>query len=212
MTRTVAYYYSHVSPWTLLGHDRLKALAERTGVQLAYHPITVSEIFPKTGGVPLAKRPPERRAYRMQELKRWSKHLDIPIQFEPTFFPADDRPSQAFALAAMEAGADVHALSGALMRAVWQQDRDIADWDTLAAIGLQQGLDGPGLVAAAQSPAMAERALAECEAALAAGCFGVPWYSLEGEGLREGFWGQDRLDLLEETIRPDLSEAFQKAQ
>lgn len=197
MSKTIDYFYSHVSPWTLLGHDRLTALAERTGAVIVHHPVTVSEIFPKTGGLPLAKRPPERRAYRMLELRRWSNHLGIPLNLEPRFFPADDRPSQAFALAAMNAGADVHALSGALLRAVWQQERDIADWDTLAAIGLKQGLDGPALVADAQSEAIARRAQAECDAALAAGCFGVPWYSVGGEG----FWGQDRLDLLEASLR-----------
>jgi 2-hydroxychromene-2-carboxylate isomerase len=197
MSKTIDYFYSHVSPWTLLGHDRLRDVAGRTGARIVHHPITVSEIFPKTGGVPLAKRPPERRAYRMQELRRWSKHLDIPLTLEPAFFPADDRPSQAFAVASMEAGADVHELSGAILRAIWQQERDVADWDTLAAIGLKAGLDGPALVANAQSEAIAARAQAECEAALGAGCFGVPWYSVDGEG----FWGQDRLELLEDKLR-----------
>ncbi|MDW3206708.1 MAG: 2-hydroxychromene-2-carboxylate isomerase [Alphaproteobacteria bacterium] len=196
MTRTIDYFYSHVSPWTFLGHRRLMDIAAKHGATIAYRPITVAEIFPKTGGLPLAKRPPERRAYRMVELKRWSRHLGVPINFEPKFFPADDRPALYLAHAAREAGADVGELSHAILKGVWQDERNVADWDELKAIATDLGLDGAGLVEQAQSEKIQAAATAECEAALAAGCFGVPWYSLDGEG----FWGQDRLELLDATL------------
>jgi 2-hydroxychromene-2-carboxylate isomerase len=196
MTQAIEYFYSHVSPWSFFGHPQLLALAHRKGVTINFHPVTVAEIFPKTGGLPLAKRPPERRAYRMIELKRWSRHLNMPINFEPKFFPADDRPSLAFSLAAAQQGADLATVSYAVMKAVWQEERDIADWQTLAAIGTELGLDGAALVAEAQTDAMKAKGIAESELALQAGCFGVPWYSYKGEG----FWGQDRLALLEEAL------------
>lgn len=196
MTRTIDYFYSHVSPWTFLGHRRLIDIAARHGATIAFRPITVAEIFPKTGGLPLAKRPPERRAYRMVELKRWSKHLGVAINFEPKFFPADDRPALYLAHAARAAGVDLADLSYAILKGVWQDERNIADWDELKTIADGLGLDGAALVDQAQTEEIQAAALAECEAALAAGCFGVPWYSLDGEG----FWGQDRLDLLEATL------------
>ncbi|MDF1747706.1 MAG: 2-hydroxychromene-2-carboxylate isomerase [Alphaproteobacteria bacterium] len=196
MTRVIDYFYSHVSPWSFFGHPRLLSIAHRKDVSINFHPITVAEVFPKTGGLPLAKRAPERRAYRMVELKRWSKHLNMPINFEPKYFPVDDRPSLAFALAAAQSGADLGSLSFALMKAVWQDERDISDWSTLAAIGTESGLDGAALVAEAQTDAISAKGLAESELAVQAGCFGVPWYSYKGEG----FWGQDRLPLLEEAL------------
>ncbi len=196
MTKTIDYFYSHVSPWTFLGHRRLIDIAARHGAIIAFRPITVAEIFPKTGGLPLAKRPPERRAYRMVELKRWSKHLGVAINFEPKFFPADDRPALYLTHAAQAAGVDLAELSYAILKGVWQDERNVADWDELKAIADGLGLDGAALVDQAQTEETQTAALAECEAALAAGCFGVPWYSLDGEG----FWGQDRLDLLEATL------------
>lgn len=196
MTKTIDYFYSHVSPWTFLGHRRLIDIAARHGAAIAFRPITVAEVFPKTGGLPLAKRPPERRAYRMVELKRWSKHLGVAINFEPKFFPADDRPALYLTHAARTAGVDLADLSYAILKGVWQDERNVADWDELKAIADGLGLDGAALVDQAQTEEVQTVALAECEAALAAGCFGVPWYSLDGEG----FWGQDRLDLLEATL------------
>ncbi|MBO6837739.1 MAG: 2-hydroxychromene-2-carboxylate isomerase [Alphaproteobacteria bacterium] len=196
MIRTIDYFYSHVSPWTFLGHRRLIDIAARHGATIAFRPITVAEIFPKTGGLPLAKRPPERRAYRMVELKRWSKHLGVAINFEPKFFPADDRPALNLTHAAQAAGVDLADLSYAILKGVWQDERNVADWDELKTIADGLGLDGAALIDQAQTEEIQAAALAECEAALAAGCFGVPWYSLDGEG----FWGQDRLDLLEVTL------------
>jgi len=201
MPQASDYFYSHVSPWAFFGHPRFLSLAQRRGVLINFHPITVAEVFPKTGGLPLAKRPPERRAYRMVELKRWSKYLDMPINFEPKFFPVNDRPSLQFSLAAAQAGADLGSLSYALMKAVWQQDRDVSDWSTLAEIGTEAGLNGDALVAEAQTDAIKAKGVAESELALQAGCFGVPWYSYKGEG----FWGQDRLEVLEHALEHHAS-------
>lgn len=196
MSHEITYFYSHVSPWSFLGHARLREIAKAAGATILYRPVSVAGIFPKTGGIPLPKRAPERRAYRMLELKRWSKHLGITINFEPGHFPTDDRPAQALALAAQEAGASIADLSHAIMRACWVEERDAGDWETLSAIADAQGLDGAALVARARSDEITAKGEAACDAAVRAGCFGLPWYDLDGEG----FWGQDRLDLLEATL------------
>jgi len=196
MPGTIDYYYSHVSPYSFLGHHGVKAVAERTGATLNYLPVSVMEIFPKTGGVPVDKRPPERRAYRMVEMKRWSAFLETPMNFEPKHFPVPDKPAMQLVLAAAKSGADIHDLSYAIMRGTWQEERNISDWDTLKDIADAAGMDGGALVEAAQSDEMVAAGQANCDQALKAGCFGVPWYVVDGEG----FWGQDRLDMLERKL------------
>lgn len=196
MSKIIEYYYSHVSPFSFLGHQGLLSIAERTGATIAYHPISVMEIFPKTGGVPVAKRAPERRAYRMVELKRWSKHLGIEMNFEPKNFPMDDRPAQKFALAAADLGADLGVLSYEILKGVWQEEKIVADLDVLTAIADSIGLDGAAIASAAGSDAIAAKAEATHQKALTVGVFGMPWFVFNGES----FWGQDRLDLLEIAI------------
>lgn len=196
MAPRITYYYTHVSPWSYLGHARLGEVAARHGADIDYVPITLGAIFPRTGGLPLAKRAPARQAYRMAELKRWPQRLGLPLNVEPKHFPTDDRPAARLALSAKARGHDIAGLSLALMQACWVEERDIADPAKLREVAEACGLDGAALLAEADTPEAQARLDEACRAALLAGCFGAPWYQL-GE---EPFWGQDRLALLEEAL------------
>ncbi|MCE8033694.1 MAG: 2-hydroxychromene-2-carboxylate isomerase [Halomonas sp.] len=196
MSHTITYYYSLVSPWTYLGHARLGEIATHHGATIDYVPVTVSAVFPRTGGLPLPKRAPERQAYRLIELKRWPQLLGIPLNVEPKHFPTDDRPAARMALSAKAQGHGIAGLSLAILRACWAEERDIADLATLREIADACGLDGQALLDESETQAGQERLDDACEQAVAAGCFGVPWYEVAGEP----FWGQDRLELVEKKL------------
>ncbi|MCE8017691.1 2-hydroxychromene-2-carboxylate isomerase [Halomonas sp. MCCC 1A17488] len=200
MPKRISYYFSPVSPWSYLGHARLGEIAARQGATIDYVPVTVSAVFPRTGGLPLPKRAPERQAYRLVELRRWPRLLGIPLNVEPKYFPADDRPAARLALTAKARGHDIAALSLAVLRACWAEERDIADLDTLEAIADACGLDGRALLEESETEPGQQRLDEACEQAIAAGCFGVPWYDVEGEP----FWGQDRLELVEKKLTGEL--------
>ena len=74
---------------------------------MAYRPVNYGTIFPASGGLPLAKRAPQRQAYRLVELRRWADHLGIPLNPTPTTFPQSDELAALTVIAAEEAGADV---------------------------------------------------------------------------------------------------------
>ena len=199
MSKTIDYYYSQISPWTYLGHDRLRALAEKYGATVNYRPVNHGEVFPRTGGLPLPKRSPERRAYRLQELARWRDHLGIPLNIEPKHFPVAEWPAAGMVVAAGRAGADAGALSGAFFRAVWVEERDISDADTLAAIATECGFDGAALLAEGSSDEVRALYDAQTEEAIARGVFGAPTY-FHGD---QQYWGQDRLEFLERALAKD---------
>jgi len=191
MAKHIDYYFATISPWAFLGHDRLVALARQHGATVGVKPVNFGEVFPASGGLPLAKRAPQRQAYRLVELKRWSEFLGVPLNLQPKYFPADGTLSSHWVLAADEQGSDKSlALTGAIGRALWMQDRDIADAATLASLAQSVELDADAL--AARAPAMAERYAALTQEAIARGVFGAPTYVYQDEL----FWGQDRLDFL----------------
>jgi len=191
MTKHIDYYFATVSPWAFLGHDRFVALAKEHGATVGVKPVNFGEVFPASGGLPLAKRAPQRQAYRLVELRRWSEFLGVPMNLQPRYFPADGTLSSLWVLAADEQGSDKSlALAGAIGRALWTQDRDIADAATLASLAQSAELDADAL--AGRAPAMAERYAALTQEAIAHGVFGAPTY-VYGDEL---FWGQDRLDFL----------------
>jgi 2-hydroxychromene-2-carboxylate isomerase len=150
-------------------------------------------VWSVSGGLPLKQRAKQRQAYRHQELRRWREFLQVPCNLEPAHHPVADRRACYLVIAAMHQGLDWSALSHALLRAVWVEERDIADHATLVAIADQNGMDGKALLAATHDEAVAAEYQANTDEAIGRGVFGAPTYVYEGEL----FWGQDRLQMLE---------------
>ena len=194
MSKTVDYYHFLISPWSYLAIDRFNSLKERTGITVNYLPIDVGSTFGNMGGLPPAKRHPSRQRFRMDELKRWSSHLEVPMNLTPAFFPADQSTAAAMVYAA--AGTDAGKLSDAVLTAVWRDEKNIADTDTLVAIANDCGLDGKALLDAASSELGKQKLMDVTAVAHEKEVFGSPTYSVDGEL----FWGQDRLDFLERAL------------
>lgn len=199
MAKIVEYFIAPQSPWTYLGHQRFIAIVNRHHAQVALKPADMVKVFAASGGVPVAQRPAQRQAYRLAELARWSKFLEIPLNLHPAFFPVAGDPGAKLIIAALhQNGTDAAmALLGALGRACWAEEKNIADTDTLVATATAVGLDGDELLKYASSQAAADELHRNTEEAIAAQAFGVPWYRVDGEG----FWGQDRLDFVERALQ-----------
>jgi 2-hydroxychromene-2-carboxylate isomerase len=198
MTKTIDYYFSPMSPWTYLGHERFAALARKYGAAIDVKPVDFGKIFPASGGLPLAKRAPQRQRYRLVELARWREALGLPLTLQPKYFPYDTTLASLLVIAAKqrEGQGSAMQLAGALLRATWVEERDMGDESQLAAVAAEQGLDAPALLALARSaPTAAEYARLTREA-IDRDVFGAPTYVLDGEL----FWGQDRLELLERKL------------
>ncbi|HSU23153.1 MAG TPA: DsbA family protein, partial [Variovorax sp.] len=108
MTRTtVDYYFTPQSPWTYLGHARFADIARRAGAEVRVRPVDLGAVFPVSGGLPLGKRAPQRQAYRLVEMARFSRHLDLPINPQPKFFPvAGDDASRLIIAADLHDGTE----------------------------------------------------------------------------------------------------------
>ena len=82
----IDYFFTPMSPWVYLAGDRLERVAERQGAAVRYVPLDAPALFPRTGGQVLAERHESRKAYRLQELARWSKRLGMKLDLQPFFF------------------------------------------------------------------------------------------------------------------------------
>jgi 2-hydroxychromene-2-carboxylate isomerase len=197
MTKVVDYYFTPVSPWSYLGHERLRVVASRHGASINVKPIDLGEVFPVSGGLPLAKRAPQRQAYRLVELARWRDYLGLPINTQPRFAGASPELASRWIIAATQDGsAAALDLAGAVFRARWSEERDIADEATLAEIAQQLGQDATRLQARAAAPSTAELYAGFTHEAIDRQVFGAPTYIYRDEP----FWGQDRLDFLDRAL------------
>jgi 2-hydroxychromene-2-carboxylate isomerase len=197
MDKTIDYYFTPVSPFTYLGHGRFVAMAAKYGASVAVKPVDYGRIFPASGGLPLKQRAPQRQAYRLVELRRWSSRLGMPLNLQPKFFPVSGELASKWILAAEERGTDeALKLAGACLHAVWAEERNVADAETLGAIAREQGLDASALAARAASADIAERYDALTQEAIERQVFGAPTFIYRDEP----FWGQDRLDFLDRAL------------
>lgn len=198
MQKSIEYFFTPVSPFTYMGHQRFVALASRHGAAIEVKPVDLGRVFPVSGGLPLKQRAPQRQAYRLVELSRWSKHLGLPLNLQPRHFPVPPELASRWILAAqsMQGAAGALTLAGAMMRAVWAEERNIADADTLTAIASEQGFEAKTLAERAAAADIGERYDALTQEAIDRQVFGAPTYIYRDEP----FWGQDRLDFLDRAL------------
>jgi 2-hydroxychromene-2-carboxylate isomerase len=198
MSKVVDYFMTPVSPFTYFGHDRLREICARQGAQIHLRVVDLGKVFPASGGLALKDRAPQRRAYRMTELKRWRDYLGIPLNTEPKFFPVAAEPPATAVLAVLERHGTDQALdvAGDFLRAIWAEERNLADAETLAELLGKRGLDAASLLAHARSAEVAARYIQHSQEAIARGVFGSPTYVYQDEL----FWGQDRLDFIERAL------------
>lgn len=198
MSHSVDYYFAPQSPWAYLGHQRFQSILKKSGASVRVMPIDLGgKVFPISGGLPLGQRAPQRQAYRLTELARFSKWLGAPLHLKPTFFPVSGDDAAKLIIAVdMAVGADAAMnISGAILSAVWSQPRNIADEKTLFELLHEQHLPAACLEQS-YSQAVHERYESYTRMAIDAGVFGAPSYVLAGEI----FWGQDRLDFVERAL------------
>ena len=197
MSDVLDYYVSPTSPFVYLGHDAFCALVRDRGTPVAVKPIDLTRVFPVSGGLPLKQRAPQRQAYRLVELKRWSAHRRVPLNLHPKHFPVSSDLAACWVLAAAQTSMDeALRLLGEIGRAVWAEERDAADGATLQAIAASLGLPGERLAERAAATDTRVHYSTLTQEAIDRGVFGVPTYVVRGEM----FWGQDRLDFLARAL------------
>lgn len=194
--RTLSYYFSLQSPWSYLGHDALMRLVSRHGLRVAWKPLNLLALFPESGGLPLAKRHPLRVAYRTVELQRWRDLRQVPLNVRPAYWPVDIARADRIVVTLAGSGSDPDPFVRLALAALWAEDRNLADGTVLAHLLASAGLNAGEVLARADSAATLATYGDNLREALSSGVFGAPTYLLDGEP----FWGQDRIELLEEAL------------
>ena len=196
MSRTIAYYFTIVSPWAYIGHDLFTRIARKHDATIEYRPVNLGEVFPQSGGLPLARRHPLRVAYRTMELKRWREQRKLDFALKPKGWPFDPTLADCVALALLARGGDPNVYLSNAFRAVFEKEINLGEAANVASVLSETGHHADVLIADAQSQPIRDAYAANNKAALEAGVFGSPSYVLSGEV----FWGQDRIELLDDAL------------
>jgi 2-hydroxychromene-2-carboxylate isomerase len=197
MPRQIDYYFSLQSPWAYIGHNLFREVAKTYGLKVNHKPVVLVDLFSETGGLPLIKRHPVRQRYRLVELQRWRDKRGLNFHLQPRNWPFDGRLADGIVIAAIEAGLDPDPFLRRAFAAIWEDQLNLADPETLVKLADQSRLPGKQLAERSVSDEISAVYEQNRQDALAADVFGSPAYVLDGEV----FWGQDRIELLADALK-----------
>ena len=194
----IEYFYSAHSSFAYLGSARFMEIAAAAGRPIAHRPVDLGLVVEATGPGWNGDRTPSRRAYFFgRDKQHWGEYRSVPIMDRrPAHHDNDMTLANCMVIAGVRQNINVDALAHAMLEAHWRDDADLADAQTLAAIGVSAGLDPAPLLDAALTPEISAVYAANTEEAISRSVFGSPTYFVDGDM----FYGQDRLELVEHAL------------
>ena len=198
VSKTLELIFDFGSPNAYLTLKVLPELLDRTGADLVITPCLLGGIFKATGTkAPMVQyaEAPAKLAYEHLEMRRFiEKHGLSRFRLNP-HFPVNTLTIMRGAIVAGDEGT-LDDYVDAVNRAMWEEGLKMDDPDVITAFLSANGFDGPALLARTQEPDIKAKLVANTEAAVTRGVFGIPTFFVGDEM----FFGKDRLDQVEEAL------------
>jgi 2-hydroxychromene-2-carboxylate isomerase len=195
MAEPLVFRFDFASPYSYFAAEKIDELAARFDRKVIWKPVLLGAIFKHLGTLPLVRQP-GMHDYSVLDFGRSARFLDVPFAM-PALFPIGSQvPARAYYWLHGQDCALARRFAKAVFRAYFVEGRDITEPAHILNIAAGLGVDPSALSSALESPAVKDRLRQETDAAIAAGMFGAPWITVDGEP----FWGADRLPQIEHWL------------
>jgi 2-hydroxychromene-2-carboxylate isomerase len=195
MNITLDFYYDFGSPTTYLAYRRLKQLQQQYDLDINYMPILLGGIFKATANTSPVAIPAKGKYMLEHDLPRFARRYKVPLNFNP-HFPLNTLNLMRGAIAAERLDCR-DAYMDTVYTAVWIDGKNMAEPQVVATALGDAGLDATALMELSQDPAVKAELISRTEAAVERGLFGAPTLFIGDEM----FFGQDRMDFIEEALQ-----------
>lgn len=197
------FYFDFGSPNAYLAWRVLPAIEDRTGVRFRKVPALLGGIFKATGNQsPMTAFAdiPLKLAYEHREIERFvAKHRLLDFRMNP-YFPVNTLMLMRGAVAA-EAEGVFDAYVATAFHHMWEAPKKMDDPQIFGDAFRASRLPIDRIADRAQNPAIKDRLIANTQAAIDHGVFGLPSFVVDGEL----YFGKDRLDEVERALSPGRS-------
>ena len=198
MSKTLDFIFDFGSPNAYLAYKALPPLLERTGAKLNLIPCLLGGIFKSTGNqspmLAFSGVKGKLDYDRIEMMRFVEKHGLNAFKLNP-HFPVNTLLLMRGAVAA-DADGQLPAYIEAGLKAMWEDGLKMDDPEIYAKAMSEAGLDGERLLSRTQEPDIKARLVANTEAAVARGTFGIPTFFVG----KEMFFGKDRLGQVEDEL------------
>jgi 2-hydroxychromene-2-carboxylate isomerase len=129
------------------------------------------------------------------DINRWQRRYGVPVNPNP-HFPVNTLHAMRAAVAAL-GDERFGAFHEAMYRGVWVDGKNLGDEAVLRSEIAAAGLDADAVLARSKEQVVKDELRHNSEEAVERGAFGAPTFFVGDEM----FWGNDRLDFVEEALR-----------
>ncbi len=193
MTKSVEFLFDFGSPTTFLAYKQLPKIAARHGARIVWTPILLGAVFKATGNASPAMIPSKAK-YMNTDMARFSKKYGVVLNMN-AHFPVNTLPLMRGAVAYQQTPQfDIYV--NAMFDAMWSHPRNLNDQHEIAHVLHDIGIKPDDFLGRIERAEVKEKLKSNTEGAVARGVFGAPTFFVNGEM----FFGQDRLDFVEEAL------------
>jgi 2-hydroxychromene-2-carboxylate isomerase len=196
----VDFFFDFVSPYTYLARTQLDGIAARTGARFRMWPMHILNLMKIVGNTPTTVVCSNKRKYAGQDIGRWCARYQVPLKLNPHLMKGDHSLTLKGALVAAEMNLEDR-YNSAMFSAFWTDAVNVNDRGELIRHLEGAGLEGGAILKKAEEPEYAKRLEANTQLAAERGAFGSPTF-IVGDDV---FFGNDRLDFLEERLKKSPS-------
>lgn len=189
------FYLDFVSPFAYLANARLPEIARWHGLALRYLPVDVANAKRAAGNeAPSTRSLPAKAKFIRRDRLQWAARYGLPMTDPPAFRAPR---LNAGLLYAADHGCEA-AYAQSAFHQVWGCGQDPDADQTISRVAAEAGLDPAALLAYVRSSHARDRYQAGEREAWNRGVFGVPMVITADDQM---FWGNDRLDFLEQHLQ-----------
>ena len=191
----VDFIFDVASPNTYFSHKLIPDIEKRTGVRFNYIPCLLGGIHKITNNQPpfIAYADCKNKSdYQMHEIERFVKQHNLTNYKFNSHFPPVTIQVQRGAIAAQELNIFDDYID-CMLRAMWEEDKNLSDADVLQEVLKQNGFDVSAIFEIVTSQTCKDKLISNTDSAVSKGAFGVPTFFLDDQI----FFGKDHLYQLE---------------
>lgn len=196
MSKVVECFFDLGSPASYLAWTQLPDLCRRHGATLVWRPMLLGGVFQAAGNASPAVVPAKAR-YSVVDLQRYAHRYGVPLTFSP-FFPINTLTLMRGAIGVqLREPARFEAYLKAMFEGMWVQQQNLGDAQVLGQVLEAAGFSAEDFLGVVGDPEVKEALKAATVEAVQRGVFGAPTCFVKGQM----FFGQDRLEFVEEVLR-----------
>jgi len=192
--KRLEFFFDFGSPTTYLAHTQMPGIAERTGAEVAYRPMLLGGVFKATGNQSPVTLPAKAK-WMGSDLQAFARRYGVPFE-RNRWFPINTITLMRGAVAMQKQGR-LAPYADAIFHAMWVEPQNMNDPQVVSTVLTKAGFDPKELLTAIEDQSVKDELRTNTEEAVSRGVFGAPTFFV-GERM---FFGQDRLDFVEEELR-----------